>query len=340
MPLAAGVVAPAARAPPAPSPAPAAVTVPQVLPQPGNPVLLSAQQPANGNGLGLAGILPEARPVNATLSGQAPAAMMSHVAPAAAAAAAAAAAPAPQPPAAPEHPLRPPAAANGVQPRGVVPMPWPGPAPPPRPLPGNGALPGKAVPLLRPASAPSGVGQQAPPVVLGQLGMLMGRPPSQGPSPAIPAPTPAPLLTGPLPMPAPLAGTKRKAVVALGQPMAPLPLASAPVVGVPMLPPPTAVAGPTAPVLGQPANGVGGAAVPLSLFRPAASAPLAAADGSGWAEPGSSSEGEAAAGLRSLEAAAAASSEAASQRKSRLVWTQELHNRFINALSHLVRGCG
>lgn len=28
-----------------------------------------------------------------------------------------------------------------------------------------------------------------------------------------------------------------------------------------------------------------------------------------------------------------------SSRKARLVWTQELHNRFINALSHLVRSC-
>lgn len=33
-------------------------------------------------------------------------------------------------------------------------------------------------------------------------------------------------------------------------------------------------------------------------------------------------------------------SDAQGNKKARLVWTQELHNRFINALSHLVRPCG
>ena len=211
-------------------------------------------------------------------------------------------------------------------------------------------LPG---PLLRPASAPPGAGQQSLAAAIAaaqQLGMV--RPLPQGALPSIPAPAPLATRARPAAV-APLAGSKRKAEeTAEGRPMAPLPMAATTVLGIPMLPHPAAAFGAAAPVLGHPASEAGApaaaAASPLPLFRPP-SAPPAMTLPSG-AEPASSSEGEAAAaGLRSLEAAAAAAAAASSDagsgqhgqhRKARLVWTQELHNRFQNALSHLVRAQG
>ena len=142
---------------------------------------------------------------------------------------------------------------------------------------------------------------------------------------------PAPATEARLP---PVPGDKRKADVALGQPLAPPVMAAPPVLGVPMLPPPITAA--TAPVLGQPLNGPPPLG-PLPLFQPpafvaAAAAAAAAAEGikpePAGAEAGGGEE----------EASASEVGAAGGGRKSRLVWTQELHNRFINALSHLVGG--
>lgn len=148
----------------------------------------------------------------------------------------------------------------------------------------------------------------------------------------------------------PVAGDKRKADVALGQPLPPPPsMAPPPVLGIPMLPPPVNAA--TA-VLGQPLNGPPPLG-PLPLFHPMAAAAHAAATAAGvttdaagaagaagvpGGAPSGSVQPEPSGEVGGEEEAPASEAAGGSGRKSRLVWTQELHNRFINALSHLV-GC-
>lgn len=137
------------------------------------------------------------------------------------------------------------------------------------------------------------------------------------------------------------------------------------VVGRPLEPPSEPPAAPAAPF--QPASAPGpaqaAAALPLPLFQPsatladvaAAAARAAEAEGgpvSGNGEQqqqrveeaglGGTSFGSAWAGgaLDEVVAAAALEEEQQPNKRSRLVWTQELHNRFINALSHLVGAAG
>ena len=154
-------------------------------------------------------------------------------------------------------------------------------------------------------------------------------------------------------MPAgPLPGNKRKAdvLIAVGQPTALPPQATPPAVGLPMLPHPAAAASPA--VMGQPLAGAPAGPLP-PLFQSApgvAAAGMPAADAGGGSGGGgggtSSSEGEPPGGggfggrgealFFSPGGEMGADGDLGGLKKSRLVWTQELHNRFINALSHLV----
>ena len=153
---------------------------------------------------------------------------------------------------------------------------------------------------------------------------------------------PRPALPSPLEANTTLSGFKRTAV-ALGHPVPPL----LPVMGIPLLPhlgdavDGAAAAGEASPAQSQ----------SLSLYLAAA----AAAGGADGGAAGSSSEGEAPLPLQlplpglgavhhseSLHLAAEAAATAAdgehsnALKKPRLLWSVELNNRFINALSHLV----
>lgn len=259
-----------------------------------------------------------------------------------------------------------PMAPNGAQalPLGLMPLPWRGLLPP-----NGGVRPG--VPLLRPVQVAPGfaagvlpLAASSPPLpAVGMAGMplagggaaaaALGAGMQQGAEPAAVMQPPG---AAPLGLPAgqPAAGDKRKADVALGQPLAPPPpMAPPPVLGIPMLPPPVSAA--TA-VLGQPLNGPPPLG-PLPLFHamappaPAAAASPAPAPGAAPAglasdatggAPSSSANPEPSgeAGVDEEPPASEAGAAGGGGRKSRLVWTQELHNRFINALSHLVRCAG
>ena len=291
--------------------------------------------------------------------------------PGAAAAAAAAAAPVaalspgglgvrPAAPSATAAPALLPTASNGAQalPLGLMPLPWRGLLPP-----NGGVRPG--VPLLRPVQVAPGfaagvlpLAASSPPLpAVGMAGMpaagggavaaALGAGMQQGADP--PAAAMQPPGAASLGLGQPAAGDKRKADVALGQPLAPPPpMAPPPVLGIPMLPPPVSAA--TA-VLGQPLNGpppLG--ALPLfhSMAPPApaaapapapGAAPAGLASGVTGGAPSSSANPEPSgeAGIDEEPPASEAGAAGGGGRKSRLVWTQELHNRFINALSHLVR---
>jgi hypothetical protein len=115
-----------------------------------------------------------------------------------------------------------------------------------------------------------------------------------------------------------------------------------------MLPHPASAASPA--VMGQPlAGALAGPLPPVFQSAPgAAAASTPAADAGGGAGGGgtSSSDGEPPGGggfgsrgealFFSPGGEMGADGDFGGLKKSRLVWTQELHNRFINALSHLV----
>ncbi len=244
---------------------------------------------------------------------------------------------------------------NGVQaalPLGVVPFPWPG------LLPQNSSVQ-PAMPLLRPVQVGPGFAPGMPLHATPAAPAAAATAAAPGAQPAVLAaavrpavaatavqpPGAAPLGMGPAAV-QPAAGDKRKADVALGQPLGPPPpMAPPPVLGVPMLPPPVTAA--TA-VLGQPLNGPPPLG-PLPLFRAmgaaspgpapgaAPGAVAAAAPAAGVPSGSTQLEPSSDAGVEEEQPAGEAGGAGGSGRKSRLVWTQELHNRFINALSHLVR---